>query len=113
VKDYDLAINILSARVKPQEEGNVVVGVEGEKSNIEEGLKYLKRLGIRIQPLVQDIVWNHQKCTHCTLCIPLCPTKAFILDKQSMEVSFDKEKCIACGLCVKICPYQALELLLG
>ena len=31
VKDYDLAINILSARVKPQEEGNVVVGVEGEK----------------------------------------------------------------------------------
>jgi len=113
VKDYGLAINILSARVKPQEEGNVVIGVEGEKTKIEEGVDYLKRLGVKIQPLVQDILWNQEECTHCTLCIPLCPTEAFILDRKSMEVSFDKERCIACGLCVKVCPYHALELLLG
>jgi len=113
VKDFDLAINILSARVEPQEEGRLVVGVEGESAQIERGISYLKELGVRIQPLVQDIRWNPDRCTHCTMCVPLCPAQAFVLDRTTMEVTLDRDSCIACGLCARVCPYRAIDLLLG
>lgn len=111
VKDYNLMVNILSAKVSPNEEGRMVVEISGEKGKLSSGIDYLKRLGVGIQPLAQDVNWNEERCTHCTACIPLCPSHALELDRLEMKVSFDSDRCILCGLCLKACPYKAIEIL--
>ncbi|NOZ64118.1 MAG: 4Fe-4S dicluster domain-containing protein [Caldiserica bacterium] len=112
VKDYDLVVNILRARVTPEEEGKLVIDLEGEKDKLEKGVKYLSELGVHIQPLARDVTWNEENCTHCTACITICPTEALSVDKDTRKVSFDKEKCIACELCIPACPYQAMVILI-
>ena len=112
VKDYNLMINILRAKVTPQEQGRLVLEISGIKKELEAGIKYLAELNIDIQSLAQDIKWHENKCVHCTACIPHCPTHAIYLNRDTMEVSFDKQKCIACGLCISACPYQAIEIVI-
>jgi len=112
VKDYDLKINILKANITIRE-GNMVLGIEGPDNKIKEGIEYLKKTGVEMQPLVKDIELDSNKCTDCTYCVTLCPTEAFIINRDTMEVSLDKDKCIACGICVSACPYKAIELELG
>lgn len=111
VKEYGLMINILQGTVTPREEGRLVVEISGARKAMEEGLAYLSRLGVELQPLARDIHWHQNRCTNCTACVSLCPTGAFVLDRESMEVSFDKKQCIACELCVRACPYRAVEIL--
>ena len=111
IKDYNLAVNILRARVSPKEEGRLMIELSGKKSSLDAGLNYLKELGVNVQPLARDIRWLEERCTHCTVCVPICPTKAITVDRDKMRVSFDKERCIACELCVPICPYKAIEIL--
>lgn len=111
IKDYDLKVNILRARINPREEGRLMIEIGGEEKSLEKGMNYLKELGVELEPLAQDIRWLDEKCTHCTVCIPICPTEAIILDRNQMIVSFDKDKCIGCGLCVPACPYKAVEIL--
>ena len=110
VKDYNLVLNILRARIMPNEQGMVVTELSGAKADLEKGIKYLSDSGIEIQPLARDIKWDRKKCIHCTVCVPLCPTETFVVDKKSREISFDKTKCIACEACVKACPYRAITI---
>ena len=110
-KDYDLVLNILRARVMPNEKGMLVLELSGTKENVRKGIKYLSDSGIEIQSLAQDITWDEKKCTHCTACVPVCPTGVFSVDKKTRKISFDKEKCIACELCIKVCPYGAISII--
>ena len=108
VKDFDLIFNILQAKITPQEEGLLVLDLTGKKENYANGIKYLTDLGVNIQPLSKDVTRNDDRCTHCGVCITVCPTEALYMDKDSMKVVFDSEKCIACELCVKACPPRAM-----
>ncbi len=110
VKDFDLVFNILRARVTPKEEGELVIELKGNKEKYAEGMKYLKELGVKIQPLSQDVTRDEERCTHCGACITICPTGAFYMDKRTMQVIFDASKCIACELCVKGCPPRAMKV---
>ena len=112
VKDYDIVINILKAQVTPEEEGKLVVDLEGKEENLKNAISYLKNLGVTLQPLRKDVRMNKDKCTHCSVCITICPTKALILDRKTMAVEFDAEKCIACELCIPACPYKAMEIII-
>ncbi|MGB9627558.1 MAG: NIL domain-containing protein [Thermodesulfobacteriota bacterium] len=111
IKDFDLMVNILRARITPKEQGRLVVEISGKRSALEAGIDYLKETGLEIQPLAQDVKWHEDRCTHCTACIAICPTKALDVDRAKMEVSFKRDKCIACELCIPACPYQAIEIL--
>jgi len=111
VKDYDLTVNILRARITPKEEGRLVLEITGKRSGLEAGFKYLSEIGVEIQPLAQDVKWHEDRCTHCTACISICPTKALDVNRPQMEVFFKRDKCIACELCIPVCPYQAMEIL--
>lgn len=107
-KDYNLEFNILKALITPKEEGLLVLELTGEKKDYEQALSFLKKEGVKTQPLSKDVVRN-DKCVHCSVCVPICPVSAFEVDAKN-EVVFNKDKCIACELCIKICPYQAMEV---
>lgn len=108
VKDFNLVFNILQAKITPKEEGIMVLELKGERENYAEGIKYLTSLGVKIQPLSQDVTRDEQRCTHCGACVAICPTEALYVDKKTMKVNFDADKCIACELCVKACPPRAM-----
>jgi len=110
IRDYDLMVNILSAKVNPNEEGRMVIELSGRNKRMNNGIEYLKGLGVTIQSLVQDVTWDEQKCIHCTACISLCPSHALSVDRSQMLVSFNPDRCIVCGLCLKACPYHAIEI---
>ncbi|MDD5292174.1 MAG: NIL domain-containing protein [Candidatus Omnitrophica bacterium] len=110
VKDYDLNFNILKASVTPEEEGLLVLELSGEKKNYEQGVKYLKEAGVKVQPLSQDIIRNEERCTHCGVCVPICPSAALVVDPVTRKVNFYNDKCIACELCIKACPVRAMEV---
>jgi ferredoxin len=111
VKDFDLTVNILRARITPKEQGRLVLEMTGKRGNLEAGINYVKEMGVEIQTLAQDVNWYEERCTHCTGCIAVCPTKALDVDRTQMKVSFNKDKCIACELCIPVCPFQAMEIL--
>ncbi len=111
IKDYNLVFNIMKASITPDQEGHMVLEVDGDNSEIEKGIKYLKDQGVNIQPLSKDIRVNWDKCTQCGACVSICPTDAlYIKDRKTMEVAFEPEKCIACELCIRPCPPRAIEV---
>jgi len=110
IKDYNLEFNILKASVTPDEEGLMVIELSGEQAEYDEGIKYLTETGVRIQALSQDIIRNEERCTHCGVCITICPTGAFELEPSTRRVKFYDDKCLACGLCIKACPPRAMEV---
>jgi ferredoxin len=110
VKDFDLEFNILKAYVTPREEGLMVLELKGEDAGLDKALKYIKSIGVDVQPLSKDIKRNEEKCTHCGACVPICPTGALVTDPLTRKVLFYDTKCIACELCIKACPPRAMEL---
>ena len=110
VKDYNLEFNILKANVTPEEEGLLVLELSGQASDYEKALQYLEQTGVKTEPLSKDIVCHEKRCTHCGVCIPICPTDALTVDPLTRRVRFDNSGCIACELCVKVCPVRAMEV---
>ncbi len=110
VKDFDLAFNIMRARISPRREGLVVLDLTGKKKNFDRAIRYLKNLGLNVEPLSKSVVQNIDKCVHCGACLAFCTTSALFIDKETMKVKFDPEKCNGCALCVKACPPRAMEI---
>lgn len=108
---FGLTFNILRASISPHHEGLMVLEIIGENTKNEEGLKYLQKKGVEIQPLSQDIKKDDQRCIDCGSCLGVCPTSALYMDKKSYQVIFEESKCIACELCVLACPTRAMEAL--
>jgi len=110
VKDYDLEFNILKAYITPEEGGLLVLELSGEDKNYKRSIQYLTEVGVKVQPLSQDIIRNDTRCSHCGVCVPICPSGAFVVEPLTREVHFYDTKCIACGICIKACPIRAMEV---
>lgn len=111
IRDFDLTVNIMRANITPEQEGLMVVGVEGEQHNIDAGLKWVEDKGVRVQPLERDVVRDEDRCTHCGHCVVVCPTGALRIDDTDTQiVVFDADRCIACELCVPACPPRAMRV---
>jgi ferredoxin len=110
VKDYDLILNILRAQIMPDEEGKIVLELEGTKANIEKGLEFLKGQSIHMELLGQDITIDEKKCINCGACTSVCVSKALRLNKDTMKLEFDRTKCVLCGLCLNTCPVRAIDI---
>ncbi len=111
VRDFEVTVNILRANITPDQEGVMVVGVEGKPKNIEAGLAWVEEHGVKVQPLELDVVRDEDKCTHCGHCVVVCPTGALrVDDRESQVVVFDSDQCIACELCVAACPPRAMRV---
>lgn len=110
IKDYDLVMNILKASITPNEEGLMVIELQGEKDRFDQGIKYLEESGVVIDPIGRDVKRNDERCTSCGACVAICPTDALTVDPSTIKVVFADEKCIACEICVKACPLGAMEV---
>lgn len=110
ITEQGVRVNILRARITPKEWGNMVVELNGKKARLEDGLAFLKELGVEVEQLAEEVKWIEERCTHCTACLAPCPTKALYVERPNMTVGFDREKCIACELCLNVCPYGAVEI---
>ncbi len=109
-KNYDLAFAILKAAITPEEEGVMLLEIEGPAGNIKKGINYLKENDISIEELNKDIKMNLDKCTACGACITVCPSEALYRNPDDFKIIFEGNKCIACELCVTGCPYRAMEV---
>jgi L-aspartate semialdehyde sulfurtransferase ferredoxin len=110
VKQYDLVFNILKARIFPRREGVIVLELSGLKENFDRGISFLKKMGLKVEPLSKSVSQNINKCVHCGACTAFCPTGALSFEKQSQKVLFDPESCNGCELCVSACPVRAMEI---
>ena len=54
-RDFEIMPNIRRAKVD-KTVGEVVLELEGEESNIEKGINYLAKLGVKVEPVVGDII---------------------------------------------------------
>jgi len=54
-KKYDVMPNIRRAKIT-EEIGEVVLELEGLEKNLENGIKYLAKTGVVVEPIVGDIV---------------------------------------------------------
>jgi len=110
VKNYDLIVNILKADINPQKEGYLVAEIEGTPEGYQEGVDFVKSLGVIVEPLSETVVWKEEICIQCGACASFCPTEALAIDRETMEVSFDNSKCVVCGMCLECCPTRAIKL---
>ena len=111
IKDYNLWVNILQARFEPSFGGKLVLELKGEDEQIKEGLDFIKQIGVGIELLEQEVIWDEKKCIDCGACISICPTGVLSLYKETFKLKFDYEKCIVCGNCVEACPLQAIKVI--
>jgi len=54
-KKYDIIPNIRRAKIT-ETVGEVTLELEGNKKNLEKARRYLERIGIKVEPVVGDIV---------------------------------------------------------
>lgn len=109
IKAYDLDFNIMKAAVTPDQEGLMVIEFSGAQEDLDQGVAFLERAGVRVQPLELDIIWNQARCTDCGACVLICPTAALYRPSPEQTVRFEAGKCIACELCIPACPPRAME----
>ena len=110
IKKYDLWINILQAKFEPYLGGKLVLELQGNAKQIEDGLDFVRKIGVGVELLEQEVLWDKEKCIDCGACVSVCSTGVLSLDKVTFKLKFDYEKCVVCGDCVEACPLQAIKV---
>lgn len=110
VKEYDLVVNILRARITPEDAGRLVVELSGEEEMMRRGLEYLAAQGVVVEPHTRDIIWLTEQCVDCGACTGVCRVDALTMNTDSWKLEFDKGKCVLCGACVDACPVAAIKV---
>jgi ferredoxin len=112
VKEYAVEFNILKADINMQQEGVMVLELRGHKAKVDQGIRYLKGVGVQVEKVAAGIRRDDEKCFQCGACTGICPTAALSVRRPDMAVLFDPEKCTGCGLCVPVCPVRAMAVCL-
>ena len=111
ISKYHLMLNILRAEID-EVGGKMVIELAGKADEIRKGLDYLKDSGVGVRPIKEGVRRDEEACTHCGMCVSICPTKALTIDQRTGKVSFNEERCVACGVCIDACPPRAMEILI-
>jgi len=111
VSKYHLLVNILRAEID-EIGGKMVIELSGRAEDLRKGMDYLKSSGVGVRPIKEGVRRDDDMCTHCGVCLSICPTKALALDPKTGKVTFTEDKCVACGVCIDACPPRAMEILI-
>ena len=78
VKDFDLAINILRAKITPGEEGKLVLELSnGSEEMIKKGLDFLVQQGVGVEAVSKEISLTDEDCIHCGACTAVCQPELY------------------------------------
>lgn len=108
VKDFDIRINIISAKIEAGEAGTLILEMQGER--LEEAIAYVESESVDITCLNDKIIMDRVRCVDCGACVSVCPTGALTIEPDTREVLLSADRCIACGMCVVACPRTAMSL---
>lgn len=108
IRNYNVTINILQARITPEEDGNMFMQIHGSAREVKRALGYLDDLGVRILLSTKNMIWDEEHCTHCGACVGQCLAKALTVDPQTGRVHLDHGSCLGCRLCIPACPFGVL-----
>jgi ferredoxin len=111
IAEYGLLVNILRAEID-EVGGKMVIEVSGKPDSIRKGIDYLKGASVGVRPIKEGVRRDDNACTHCGVCVSICPTNALSIDPRTRKVLFTEEKCVACGVCIDACPPRAMEILI-
>ncbi|EKF84891.1 4Fe-4S dicluster domain-containing protein [Methanobacterium formicicum] len=106
IKNFDVTFNILKANITPKG-GKMLIEISG--SEAEEGIKYMEKEGIQLNPIKKVVKKDEEKCMDCGECISLCPVNAIKME-EDWTVELDNQKCIGCGFCTTSCPTKAIKI---
>lgn len=110
IKEKNVLVNILKAEIMPNEDGYMLVDIEGKEKDVEDAKIFLKEKGVSIFPVSEKIIIHEEECVHCGSCTGVCIPGALYLDKNS-KLKFEPQKCILCTLCRETCPTDAIEII--
>jgi L-aspartate semialdehyde sulfurtransferase ferredoxin len=106
IKNFDVTFNILKADITPKG-GKMLIEISG--SEAEEGIRYMEKEGIQLNPIKKVVKKDEEKCMDCGECISLCPVNAIKME-EDWTVELDNQKCIGCGFCTTSCPTKAIKI---
>ncbi|MBN1412537.1 MAG: 4Fe-4S dicluster domain-containing protein [Spirochaetales bacterium] len=108
IKDYNLKINLIRAKITPEEYGYLVMDITGKEEDIERGLEYVKGFDVNVNATYRGLRHNEEKCTDCGNCLSHCPSGALVVeDSKTRKIIFKPDKCIECLACIRACPFNA------
>lgn len=107
-RDFEVDISILRAEVT-ERGGKLILSLNGPEDGIRGAIAFLEENKVQVGEVARFVVRDEERCTDCSMCVSVCPVRAYQLDKKSWKVVFDQDRCIACGLCVDACPALALK----
>ncbi|MBS3909493.1 MAG: 4Fe-4S binding protein [Actinobacteria bacterium] len=110
VKDYGLIPNILRAKID-ENEGTLVMDLEGPKEKIGEAIEFLKEQHVTVEEAIKDIVVDRVICVDCGSCVGVCRPGALSINVDDWTLLFDQEECNFCQLCIDTCPVRAIKLM--
>jgi len=109
IRDCDVEVNILQAKITPEEDGRMFVIFKGVQGAVDQSLSYLRDNGVLVILPSQNLIWDESRCVSCSSCVGQCISNAFSVDPETHRVTYDSERCIACELCIPACFYKAIE----
>ncbi len=55
------------------------------------------------RPVITD------KCTGCSICVPLCPEGCIKINPKTKKAKIDYDYCKGCLICLIECPFKAIK----
>lgn len=108
-KDFDVAANIVRARVAPDEVGTLVLELSGDIDQVEACLDWARSAGIEVSEQTREIQIDTERCVDCGLCTGVCPTEALRLRPPHWQLEFLQSRCVMCEQCIPTCPVEAIS----
>ncbi len=108
-RDFDVAANIVRARIAPDEVGTVVMELSGDIDQVEAGLEWARTQGVTVYDRQREIQIDAALCVDCGLCTGVCPTEALRIQAPTWQLEFLRNRCVMCEQCIPTCPVQAIS----
>ena len=108
-KDFNVAANIIRARVAPNQIGTLVLELSGDIDELDGAIEWMRSQEIEVSVASREILIDEETCVDCGLCTGVCPTSALTLSPEIFRLQFSRSRCILCEQCIPTCPVQAIS----
>jgi ferredoxin len=109
-RDFNVAGNIIRARIDPNRVGKMVLELSGDMDQLEAAIEWMRAQEVEVTLESREIVIDEELCVDCGLCTGVCPTEAMSLHPDTFRLNFLRSRCTVCEQCISACPVSAITL---